>query len=79
MFQEINISNFRGISKLNVKGLSNLNLIVGANNSGKTTLLEALFLLIGVSNSQLPLKINSFRYFDLGGDIAVQGNFWKSF
>ena len=74
MFKELNISDFRGIGGLKLKDMSKLNLVVGANNSGKTTILESLFLLVGVSNSQLPLKINSFRFFDLIGDVS-----WKSF
>ena len=74
MFKELNISNFRGINSLELKNMSKLNLVVGENNSGKTTLLEALFLLTGISNPQLALAINSFRYFDLIGDIS-----WKSF
>jgi len=74
MFKELNISNFRGIGSLKLKDMSKLNLVVGANNSGKTTILESLFLLTGVSNSKLPLKINSFRFFDLIGELS-----WKSF
>ena len=54
--------------------MSKLNLVVGENNSGKTTLLEALFLLVGISNPQLTLSINSLRYLDLIGDVS-----WKSF
>lgn len=74
MFKELKISNFRGIKSLELKNISKLNLVVGENNSGKTTLLEALFLLTGISNPQLTLSINSFRYFDLIGDVS-----WKSF
>lgn len=74
MFKELKISNFRGISRLELKDISKLNLVVGENNSGKTTLLEALFLLTGINNPQLTLSINSFRYFDLIGDVS-----WKSF
>lgn len=41
----IDIIKFRGIKKLAVSELSNINLIVGDNNSGKTTFLEAIQLL----------------------------------
>jgi predicted ATP-dependent endonuclease of OLD family len=38
----IDIENFRCFKKLRVEGLASVNLIVGANNSGKTALLEAI-------------------------------------
>lgn len=41
---EISIENFRGFQKLELTGLQAVNLIVGHNNAGKTSLLEALAL-----------------------------------
>ena len=41
----IEINQFRGIKQLTVSDFSNVNLIVGDNNSGKTTFLEAIQLL----------------------------------
>src|SRR5258708_29099204 len=38
----IDIENFRCFKKLRVEGLAPVNLIVGANNAGKTVLLEAI-------------------------------------
>jgi len=38
----IDIENFRCFRKLHVEGLATVNLIVGANNAGKTVLLEAI-------------------------------------
>ena len=43
--KSIEISQFRGIKQLEVSGFSRINLIVGDNNSGKTTFLEAIQLL----------------------------------
>ena len=43
MYSRISIKNFRGIGSLEVDGLRRINLIVGRNNSGKTTFLEASF------------------------------------
>ncbi len=37
MYSKISIKNFREIGSLDVKGLRRINLIVGRNNSGKTT------------------------------------------
>jgi len=38
----VEIENFRSFKKLRVEGLARVNLIVGANNAGKTALLEAI-------------------------------------
>lgn len=45
----IEINQFRGIRKLTVSDFSSINLIVGDNNSGKTTFLEAIQLLFAKS------------------------------
>lgn len=42
MIRELSISNFRGFRSLKLKGLQRVNLIVGTNNAGKTSLLEAV-------------------------------------
>ena len=49
--KSIEINQFRGIQKLTISDFSNINLIVGDNNSGKTTFLEAIQLLF--TKSQL--------------------------
>ena len=41
----LNIRNFRGVKNLELKDLLTINIIVGDNNSGKTSLLEAISLL----------------------------------
>ncbi|MFR4764662.1 MAG: AAA family ATPase [Paraclostridium sordellii] len=38
----LNIKKFRGISNLEIENLVNINIIVGDNNSGKTSLLESI-------------------------------------
>lgn len=67
-FDELQISNFRGIDNAKLKKLEQVNLIVGKNNSGKTSLLEAMFLLSGMSNPELLLSINTFRSLKLAND-----------
>lgn len=46
MIEYITIKNFRAISESRVEGFTELNIFVGKNNSGKSTLLEALAMLI---------------------------------
>ena len=36
------VHNFRGLNHLKLEDFSNVNIFVGANNSGKTSILEAL-------------------------------------
>jgi AAA15 family ATPase/GTPase len=61
MFTKILINNLRGIDHLDISDLSRINIFVGPNNSGKTTILEAIFLLLGMSNPKLVVNINNFR------------------
>lgn len=42
-FKDITIKNFRGVDLLEINGFAKINLFVGANNVGKTSILEALF------------------------------------
>lgn len=42
MIRELTIENFRALRELHLAGLGRVNLLVGANNSGKTSVLEAI-------------------------------------
>jgi AAA15 family ATPase/GTPase len=67
-YSTINIANFRSIAELNLENFKQVNLVTGRNNCGKTTVLEALFLISGMSNPQLPVTINNFRDLALTSD-----------
>jgi AAA15 family ATPase/GTPase len=67
-YNSIQITNFRSVADLNVKNFKQINLITGRNNCGKTTILEALFQISGISNPQLPVVINNFRDLALTSD-----------
>ena len=55
MINELRIENFRGFASLELKDLKRVNLVVGENNSGKTSLLDAVLLLCELSlAAQLP-------------------------
>lgn len=45
MIRSIQIQGYRGFSEFEMKNLARVNLLVGTNNSGKTSALEALYLL----------------------------------
>lgn len=57
----MHIKNFRLFKDLDAMGFGQVNLITGANNSGKTTLLEALYLCLGPTNPSLPINVNARR------------------
>lgn len=61
MLNTISINNFRGIKEFTISDFKKINLLVGKNNSGKSTILESIFLLIGISNPELSIRINNFR------------------
>ncbi|GHV92282.1 hypothetical protein AGMMS50268_27850 [Spirochaetia bacterium] len=67
-YRSLKITNFRAINSLEADDFKRVNLITGKNNCGKTTFLEALFLISGMSNPQLPIVINNFRDLILNGD-----------
>ena len=60
-FKNIEIKNFRGIDHLKIDDFSRVNVFLGQNSSGKSSVLECLFLMMGMSNPNLPQNINSFR------------------
>lgn len=60
-FKNIEIKNFRGIDHLKIDDFSRINILLGQNSSGKSTVLECLLLMMGMSNPDLPQTINSIR------------------
>ncbi len=56
-FKSLYIQNFRALEDFQVKKLGHLNLIVGKNNSGKSTVLEALKIYAGNANRSLLIRI----------------------
>ena len=68
MFTKLEVANYRNIKKLTLDNLKQINVIVGKNNTGKTTLLESIYLMIAPSNPNLAVKVNSFRNLNQIGD-----------
>ncbi len=61
MIKDLEIANFRGIRSLEINEFKQINIFTGKNNCGKTTILEALFLIVGMSNPELVKNIHLFR------------------
>jgi len=61
MFTNIHIERFRGIPSLDLDGLRPINLVVGKNNTGKTSVLEAILLLCAPNNPFMPAYVGQIR------------------
>lgn len=61
MFTNFHIERFRGIPALDIDGVKPITLLVGKNNSGKTSVLEAIFLLCGATDPINTVKIANQR------------------
>lgn len=61
MLEKLQIRNYRALRELEMSRLSRINLVAGGNNSGKTSLLEAIFLLSGAGDPGLALHGNILR------------------
>lgn len=78
MFRVLELSNFRGFVEAKLNGLSRINLITGLNGSGKTSILEAAFLVSGAANASLVASLYGFRgehTWLIGGDRAFRSLF----
>ena len=60
-FKNIEIKNFRGIECLKIDDFSRVNVFLGQNNSGKSSILEAIHLLTGMANPDTPQNLNRIR------------------
>ncbi|MCH8197546.1 MAG: AAA family ATPase [Proteobacteria bacterium] len=63
MINSIKIRNFRSFSDVKIDDCRRINIIVGENGSGKTALLEALYLAVGVS-PDLVMRTRIWRGYD---------------
>ena len=77
MLKNARIRNFRGLRDLKIGELSRINLIGGRNNAGKTTLLEALFILSGGANPHVMLRANRGIDEVAGSSDTVSEVLWK--
>jgi AAA15 family ATPase/GTPase len=70
MLRDLTVQNYRCFEDFHIDGLERVNLFVGKNNIGKTSLLEAIYLLVSKNkyNSFLEILVNR-------GEIIQQNNF----
>lgn len=72
MFTDLHITDFRGIQDLKLSGFNRVNLIVGENNTGKTTLLEALALCAAPQEA-----VNLLHRFRLSSGVSNPGRWLR--
>ncbi len=78
MYKSFRIQNFRCFKDFSIDRLERVNLIAGANNVGKTALLEAIFLHAGGTNIELTIRLNGFRgYEKFKVDDNMSENIWE--
>ena len=61
MLKNLNVKNFRGLERLNLDPLGRVNLIAGKNGTGKTAVLESLWILGGPDIPELTVRLGAFR------------------
>lgn len=60
-FTNINIRQYRKLSDINIKHLSRINIFAGGNNLGKTSVLEAFFLLSQLNDVNALFELERYR------------------
>ena len=60
-FSNLRVERYRGIGRLELKDLKRINLIAGVNNSGKTSLLESVYLLSRQNDENALLDVIRWR------------------
>ncbi|MBC7473012.1 MAG: AAA family ATPase [Candidatus Sericytochromatia bacterium] len=61
MYKKVSIENFKGIKSINFEDLKQFNLILGKNNSLKTTILDAFYILSTPTNTEAILQTNGYK------------------
>jgi AAA15 family ATPase/GTPase len=69
MIESIRVENFRCYQKLELEKLRRINVIVGKNASGKTALLESIFI-AGGNSPEIAIRVDSLR--GLGSKIQIK-------
>lgn len=78
MIRSVNILNFRCFEKLSLSRLARINVLVGHNASGKTALLEGLFLSIATSPEAV-LRVVSWRGLtERGGVVGFSPKYYEA-
>lgn len=86
LIEKIQIKNYRGIQEGEIDNLKHTNIIVGRNGSGKSTILEALYLLSHAFNPNAALMDQNKKFHSIlkrrnimaGSDYLVESNYFNN-
>jgi hypothetical protein len=73
MIERVRLRNFRCHRDLELDGAARVNILTGANSSGKSSLLEAIFLVLGPERPEGGFVLNNLRRYPPSGDAE---QFW---
>jgi predicted ATPase len=79
LINEIHIRNFRCYQDIRIRGCADVNVLVGDNGSGKTALLEAVFLALGAS-PEISIRYRVQRGLEnnfTGAPRVIEGALWQ--
>ena len=76
MITKFDITHFRGIESLTIEDISQLNVFLGYNNCGKSSVLEALYLFCDPSHPVNNMQINRARHYLKMDASALPLNFY---
>ena len=69
MIKDLYIENFRGFDKLKIDNIKKINFLVGKNNCGKTSILEAIAIISGMPDCSIAYHINAIRRIDENSEL----------
>ena len=72
VIRKLTVARFRGIEKLEWRPLPGMNIILGGGDVGKTTILEAIALLLSPTNSTTVGREVACRRFPLSADFVAK-------
>jgi ABC-type transport system involved in cytochrome c biogenesis ATPase subunit len=81
MINEIDIRNYKCFEHLEIKNCRRVNIVVGDNGSGKTALLEAMFMALGAS-SEMVIRFRQSRGLDgsfRGSPRQIEETVWRDY
>jgi AAA15 family ATPase/GTPase len=74
MFKSVSVKNFRGIDNLELKNLAQINIFVGENGIGKSSILDAIFTGLNPNSAELIFRTNIFRNISF-----MDEDFWRTY
>ncbi len=79
MLKEFRIQNFRALEDVTLRNLGRINLIGGKNGSGKTSVLEALWMFAAPSRPDIAYRVTRFRDLNVATETTVFRDLFNQF